>query len=78
MSALPEIKTILYATDLSRHMRPVFRHAISLAQHLNAKIIMLHVVEPLGSTGEAVISAYLGSEMAQVSDAAAQEAAGAE
>lgn len=59
MTTIPEIKTILYATDLGRHMRPVFRHAISMAQHLNAKIVMLHVVEPLGSTGEAVLSAYL-------------------
>jgi nucleotide-binding universal stress UspA family protein len=59
VSTIPEIKTILYATDLGRHMRPVFRHAIGLAQHLNARIIMLHVVEPLGSTGEAVLSAYL-------------------
>ena len=64
MSTLPEIKTILYATDLGRHMRPVFRHAISLAQHLNAQIIMLHVVEPMGSTAEAVISAYLPNKKA--------------
>ena len=64
MSTLPEIKTILYATDLGRHMRPVFRHAISLAQHLDAKIIMLHMVEPLGSTGEAVLSAYLPNKKA--------------
>ena len=65
MSTLPEIKTILYATDLGRHMRPVFRQAINLAQHLNAKIIMLHVVEPLGSTGEAVLSAYLPGKQAE-------------
>jgi len=64
VSKLPEIKTILYATDLGRHMRPVFRQAISLAQQLNAEIIMLHVVEPLGSTGEAVLSAYLPSKKA--------------
>ena len=59
MSTLPEIKTIIYATDMGRHMRPVFRHAISLAQHYKAEIIMLHVLEPLGSTGEAVLSTYL-------------------
>jgi nucleotide-binding universal stress UspA family protein len=59
VSTLPEIKTILYATDQGPNMRPVFRHAISLAQHLNAHIIMLHVIEPLGSTGEAVLSTYL-------------------
>ena len=64
MSTIPEIKTILYATDLGRHMRPVFRHAIGLAQQLNAQIIMLHVVEPMGSTAEAVISAYLPNKKA--------------
>lgn len=65
MSTIPEIKTILYATDLGRNMRPVFRHAIGLAQHLSANIIMLHVVEPLGSTGEAVLSAYLPGKKAE-------------
>jgi nucleotide-binding universal stress UspA family protein len=64
LSTLPEIKTILYATDLGRNMRPVFRQAINLAQSLNAHIIMLHVVEPLGSTGEAVLSAYLPNKKA--------------
>ncbi|MES9930968.1 MAG: universal stress protein [Candidatus Thiodiazotropha sp. 6PDIVS] len=59
MSSIPEIKTILYATDMGRHMRPVFRQAISMAQSYNAEIIMLHVLEPLGSTGEAVLSTYL-------------------
>jgi nucleotide-binding universal stress UspA family protein len=59
MSTIPEIKTILYATDMGRHMRPVFRQAIGLAQNYKAQIIMLHVLEPLGSTGEAVLSTYL-------------------
>jgi nucleotide-binding universal stress UspA family protein len=62
MSSLPEIKTILYATDMGRHMRPVFRQAISMAQNYKAEIIMLHVLEPLGSTGEAVLSTYLPSK----------------
>lgn len=65
MNTLPQIKTILYATDQGRNMRPVFRHAINLAQHLNARIIMLHVVEPIGSTGEAVLSAYLPEKKAE-------------
>lgn len=59
MSETPEYKTILYATDLGDRMRPVFRHAIGLARQYQAKIIMLHVVEPLGSTSEAVLSIYL-------------------
>jgi nucleotide-binding universal stress UspA family protein len=59
MSETPQYKTILYATDLGERMRPVFRHAIGLARQYQAKIIMLHVVEPLGSTSEAVLSIYL-------------------
>ena len=62
MSELPRFKTILYATDLGDRMRPVLRHAIGLAQQYQAQIIMLHVVEPLGSTGEAVLSAYLPNQ----------------
>ncbi len=62
MSELPQFKTILYATDLGERMRPVLRHAISLAQTYQAQIIMLHVVEPLGATGEAVLSAYLPNQ----------------
>lgn len=59
MSEMPHYKTILYTTDLGERMRPVFRHAISLARQYQANIIMLHVVEPLGSTSEAVLSIYL-------------------
>ena len=59
MSELPQYKTILYATDLGDRMRPVLRQAIGLAQQYQANIIMLHVVEPLGSTSEAVLSIYL-------------------
>jgi nucleotide-binding universal stress UspA family protein len=66
VSTIPEIKTILYATDLGRNMRPVFRHAIGMAQHYDAKIIMLHVVEPIGSTAEAVLSAYLPDKKVDV------------
>lgn len=54
-----KLKTILYATDLGDHMRPVFRQAIALAQASDARIVMLHVVEPLGSTGQAVVDTYL-------------------
>ena len=59
MSELPQYKTILYATDLGDRMRPVLRQAIGLARQYQANIIMLHVVEPLGSTSEAVLSIYL-------------------
>lgn len=59
MKTLPKISTILYATDLGKNTRPVFKQAIAQAKIHNATIIMLHVVEPLGDTAKAVISAYM-------------------
>ncbi len=56
---LPAYKTILYATDLGEHTRPVFRTAISIAQRYEAAIIMLHVVEPMSSATQAIVDTYL-------------------
>ena len=56
------IQTILYATDLGDHMRPVFRRAVHLARIHKARIIMLHVMEPLTGTAQAVMDAYLSSK----------------
>ncbi|WP_245232403.1 universal stress protein [Thiorhodococcus minor] len=56
---MPSHSHILYATDLGRYTRPVFRNAVALAQSTGARITMLHVIEPLGNTGRAVIGAYL-------------------
>lgn len=53
------IKTILYATDMGDHMRPVFRFAINMARKHEAKIIMLHVIEPLSSGILATIDVYM-------------------
>ena len=61
--ALPDIKTILYATSLGKHTRPVFRHAVKLASLYDAKIIMLHVVEPMGEMGRALIQNYLPEDL---------------
>ena len=59
MSQAPSIKTIIYATDLGDHMLPVFRRTIDMAERFEAQIVMLHVAEPLTSTGMAVVEAYL-------------------
>lgn len=59
MPDLPNYKTILYATDLGENTRPVIRHALSIARMYNAKIIMLHVVEPMSSAMKAVVETYL-------------------
>ncbi|WP_372739462.1 universal stress protein [Neptunomonas sp.] len=61
--ALPEINTILYTTSLGSHTRPVFRHAVKLATALNAKIIILHVVEPIGEMGTALIKNYVPKDL---------------
>jgi len=64
MVPAPNIQTILYATDLGENTRPVFRLAVSQARRYNARLLMLHVVEPLGSTGTAIIANYLSGEAA--------------
>lgn len=61
----PTIKTILYATDMGSHMRPVFRFAIEMARQHEAKIIMLHVIEPLSSGVIATIDVYMPKFNAQ-------------
>jgi nucleotide-binding universal stress UspA family protein len=64
MVPAPNSQTILYATDLGDNTRPVFRLAVSQARRYNARLLMLHVVEPLGSTGTAIIANYLSGETA--------------
>ncbi len=73
MKENPKISTILYATDLGGQTRPVFRHALALAQLYNANVIMVHVVEPISETAQAVISTYLSKE---VTEEAQKEAMG--
>jgi len=58
-----EISTLLYATDLGKQTRPVFRHALAMVKQYNAKIIMLHVVEPVSETALAVINTYLSKDL---------------
>lgn len=60
----PNIHTILFATDLGENTRPVFRMAVSQARRYKSRLVMLHVVEPLGPTGAAVVSNYLSRDAA--------------
>ncbi|MCX8118970.1 MAG: universal stress protein [Desulfobacterota bacterium] len=43
----PEIKKILYATDLSKNSSYAFLYALDLAKKYRANIIILHAVEPI-------------------------------
>jgi len=45
--AIPQIKKILYATDLSKNSSYAFLYAIDIAKEHDAKIVVLHAVEPI-------------------------------
>lgn len=59
---MPQIQTILYTTALSPYTRPVLRFTIGLAAQYNARIVLLHVVEPLSSSTRFLIENYLAPE----------------
>jgi nucleotide-binding universal stress UspA family protein len=44
---IPEIKRILYATDLSKNSSYAFLYAADMARRHNAKIVILHSIEPV-------------------------------
>ena len=44
---IPKIKKILYATDLSKNSSYAFLYAVDMARKNDAKIVVLHSVEPL-------------------------------
>ena len=60
----PQIKTILYTTALGPHTRPVFRFAVSLAKQHDARIVLLHVVEPLSNSVRFLLDNYLSPDKA--------------
>lgn len=63
--SLPEVNTILYTTSLSEHTRPIFRQAIKLANLYQAKLVMLHVLKPLGESTIMTLQSYLTKETLQ-------------
>ena len=44
---IPQVKKILFATDLSKNSAYAFYYAVHMAKREEAKIVILHVVEPL-------------------------------
>ncbi|MGA6926964.1 MAG: universal stress protein [Desulfosarcina sp.] len=59
---LPQIKNILYATDLSENARYAYNYAASLAQQYGARITILHVIEKLTAETFLQIHGYVGEE----------------
>ncbi len=44
---IPQIKKILYATDLSKNSAYAYRYAMSIAEKYGAEVTILHVIEPI-------------------------------
>jgi nucleotide-binding universal stress UspA family protein len=44
---IPQIKKILYATDLSKNSVYAFYYATDMAKRHNARIVILHAIEPV-------------------------------
>ena len=59
---IPEIKRILYATDLSENAKHAFTYAATIANKFDAKITVLHVLETIPSNTEWQIVEYLGED----------------
>lgn len=56
---LPEVKKILYSTDLSKGSATAFEHAAYLAKKTGAEIHILHVVEKLSNDAKMTLQTYV-------------------
>jgi nucleotide-binding universal stress UspA family protein len=56
---IPQIKKILYTTDLSKNSAYAFRYATKMAEKYDARIIILHVVEPIPSMAKHYMKIYV-------------------
>jgi len=59
---IPEVKKILYATDLSKNARYAFAYAAGIANRYGAKVTILHVMEDLSPSAQAQVTIYLGDK----------------
>ena len=59
---IPEIKKILYTTDLSQNARYAFSYAASLANRYDAGISILHVLEDVSPTSDSLVINIIGKE----------------
>ncbi len=57
---LPEIKNILYATDLSENAKFAYTHAAGMAQKYDARITILHVIEKLSANAFLQVEGIFG------------------
>ena len=58
----PDIKKILYATDLSQNSAHAFRYAIYFSKKFDAEVIILHVIGEISDDARIVLEAYIDKE----------------
>lgn len=64
---IPDVKKILYVSDLGDGSRPAFRMAVSMAKQYDADITFLHVIEPISDAARiAFQSALSESQFAKI------------
>jgi nucleotide-binding universal stress UspA family protein len=67
---LPDVKKILYASDIEQGARPAFRAAVSMAKKYDAEITFLHVIEPLSASARNIIKTMMNdAELNEMHDA---------
>lgn len=59
---IPEIKNILYATDLSKHALYALKYATIIANRFGAAITILHILEELSPSSLGMVSEIVGKE----------------
>ena len=59
---IPEIKKILYTTDLSQNARYAFSYAASLANRYDAGVTIFHVLEDISPTADSLAINIIGKK----------------
>jgi nucleotide-binding universal stress UspA family protein len=59
---IPQIKKILFTTDLSQQTRHAFNYAVGLANQYGASLTILYVMEDVSPTQSANLQGFIGDE----------------
>jgi nucleotide-binding universal stress UspA family protein len=59
---IPQIKKILFTTDLSQQTRHAFNYAVGLANQYGASLTILYVMEDISPTQSANLQGFIGDE----------------
>lgn len=72
---VPEIKKILFTTNLAPNSRHAFEYAISIANRYGAVVTVLHVIAEVSQSSDAHVKSFLGDQRWQeLQESRAQEA----